>query len=218
MKVANQGSGDSRGQPRVPPARGPGTPGLSGLVSEALARKRGAVIDAWLGRILRGYSGSVARFFLEEKDPFRNPVGLAFKQGLPVLFDQLVGEMDPAALKAALDDIVRIRAIQDFTASQAVAFVFDLKEVVRAALREDAAAGAPHFDLEPLDGRIDKIALAAFDLYLQCRERLLEIRVHEMKRRMFLLERMSLAFAKAAGPAAEGGDGPRRAHPEGRRR
>jgi len=212
-----RGSGNAQREIRVAPRRDSGAPGLSGLLSEALARRRGAVIDAWLARILRGYSGSTARFFLEEKDPFRNPVGQAFKRGLPVLFDQLVGAMDPAALKAALDDIVRIRAVQDFTASQAVAFVFDLKEVVRAALREDDAAGMPEIDLEPLDGRIDEMALAAFDLYLECRERLLEIRVHEMQRRMFLLERMSPALAESAAQAAESGDEHRRDRPEGRR-
>lgn len=210
-------SGNARGEVRVAPRRDSGTPALSGLLSEALARRRGAVIDAWLARILRGYSGSTARFFLEEKDPFRNPVGQAFKRGLPVLFDQLVGEMDPAALKAALDDIVRIRAVQDFTAGEAVAFVFDLKEVVRAALREGDAAGMTGIDLEPLDGRIDEMALAAFDLYLECRERLLEIRVHEMQRRMFLLERMSPALAESAAQAAESGDEHRRDRSEGRR-
>jgi len=217
VKVTGCGSGDAQRGGRVAPGRRSGAPGLSRLLSEALARRRGAVIDAWLARILRGYSGSTARFFLEEKDPFRNPVGLAFKRGLPALFDQLVGEMDPAALKAALDDLVRIRAVQDFTASQAVAFVFDLKEVVRAALREDDAAGMPAIDLEPLDGRIDEMALAAFDLYLECRERLLEIRVHEMQRRMFLLERMSPALAESSAQAAESGDERRRDRPEGRR-
>lgn len=217
MKVTGHGSGVSRGEARVPAGRASGAPGLSDSLAEALARRRSAVIDGWLGRIARGYSGSMARFLMEEKDPFRNPVGMAFKRSLPALFDQLVGEMDAAALQAALDDIVRIRAVQDFTASQAVAFVFDLREVVRAALREDAAAGMPDLDLEALDGRIDAMALAAFDLYLQSRERLFEVKVHEMKRRMFLLERMSPAWAESVGPAADSGGPPRRDQPEGRR-
>ena len=47
-------------------------------------------------------------------------------------------------------------------------------------------------ELAKLEADIDRIALAAFDVYVQCREQLCELRVNEVKRRVsWVMERMS---------------------------
>jgi len=155
---------------------------------ELPTEKKNAVVAAWLARVIEDYSESSARFFRDEKDPFRNPIGDAFRRGLPVLFDQLVGPMDPARLTPALEEIIRIRAVQDFTASQALTFIFQLKSV----LREQLGDRPPE-----IEERIDEMALLAFDLYQQCREQLSEIKVNEIKKRYFLLEKMHPFFAQS---------------------
>ncbi len=98
-----------------------------------------------------------------------------------MLFDELTGGFDLAKVTPVLDEIVHIRAVQDFRASEAVGFIFLLKPVVRKLFAGPA--------LEALDRRIDELALAAFDLYMRCREKAAEIRVHEARRRVYLLER-----------------------------
>ena len=150
----------------------------------ALAGKQSAVVQEWFERTLRSYPGQTVGFLRGEKDPFRNPVGHTLRDGLGVLFDELAGEMDQARITAALDAIVRIRAVQEHSASQAVGFLFLLKEV----LREKSPAG----DLAMLENRIDRMALLAFDLYMKCREKIYEIKAEEAKRRVYLLERVSL--------------------------
>lgn len=142
---------------------------------------REAIADAWLDRILRSYPSQTSRFLKDEKDGFRNPVGHAFKEALPILLDELLLGMDKEKVVPALDAIVRVRAVQDFTPSQAVAFVFQLKEVLRHS--------CPETDLEPVYERIDELALMAFDIFQQCREKLCQSRVDETKRRVFVLER-----------------------------
>lgn len=151
------------------------------VVREALEQKRSAILKQWMTRTLQSYADQTSRFLQEEKDPFRNPVGHVLKEGLPVLFDELLGGMDSAALTPALDGIVRIRAVQDFTASQAVAFVFLLKKIVHAELAGE--------DLAALEERIDELALLAFDLFMECREKIYEIKANEAKRRVFVMER-----------------------------
>ena len=88
------------------------------------------------------------------------------------------------ALHHALDAIIRIRAVQDLTASQAVGFVFLLKPILLELQpeRNPAARDVPLGVL--LNDRIDRLALMAFDKYMQCREQLADIRVSEGRRRI----------------------------------
>ena len=144
-------------------------------LEEALARCKEAVVGEWLSRTLRTYSEHTARFLLQDQDPFRNPVGHALRQGLPALFDELAGNMDTARVTSILEGILRIRAVQDFTPSQAVGFLFLLKAVLR-----DQFSGA---DLAEMNARIDRVALLGFDLYMQCREKIYAIRADEARRR-----------------------------------
>jgi hypothetical protein len=154
----------------------------SAPLTGALAARRDAIVRARLARTLETYPERTARFLAKEPDPFRNPVGQALKEALPGVFDELLGAMDGGRLGALLDGIVRIRAVQDFTPSQAVAFVFLLKQVIREEL---GGAG-----LAAVEGRIDEMALLAFDLFVRCREQMHAIKADEARRRTSLLERM----------------------------
>ena len=69
----------------------------------------------WLERTLASYPSQTAGFLRNEKDRFRNPVGNTLKEGLATLLDEITGEMDTAKIRPALESIVRLRAVQDFT-------------------------------------------------------------------------------------------------------
>jgi hypothetical protein len=66
---------------------------------------------------------------------------------------------------------VRIRAVQNFTPSQAIGFVFDLKGLIRAMAPADRQASK---EMVVIESRIDALALLAFDLYMSCREKIYE--------------------------------------------
>ena len=157
---------------------------------DCLKAKRHAIIERWLTRTLQTYPEHTGRFLSQERDPFRNPVGSTLKNALPVLLDGVLEGRDAVQITPALDSIVRIRAVQDFTASQAVAFLLLLKQVVREVLREEAQGLQDGGGLAALDCRIDEMALLAFDLFMKCRERIYEIKANEARRRIYVLERM----------------------------
>lgn len=157
---------------------------------EALTAKKSAIIKEWLARTLQTYPEHTSRFLLQEKDSFRNPVGHTLKEAFPALFEQLIGGMDATTITSVLDGIVRIRAVQDFTAGQAMAFLFVLKKVVREALQDEIQSCPDGDGLAAVEGRIDEMALLAFDLFMKCRERIYEIKANEAKRRIYVLERM----------------------------
>jgi hypothetical protein len=157
---------------------------------EVVTFDRDAVARQWLAGTLGGYPSSASRFLSGEKDRFRNPVGHAIREALPVLLAELLGEMNLDRITPMLDQVVRMRAVQDFTASQAVGFVFALKDAVRS---EDPAGLTPE-----LERRIDRMALLAFDLFVECRERMNEIRLNEARRGTYVMRR--------AGASQSGGE------------
>lgn len=144
-----------------------------------------AIAERWLAVTLETYPAQSRQFLEGEKDPFRNPVGQALRTQIPKLVDELFGDMDPQRLGQALEELVRLRAVQHFTPREALGFVFLLKPICREVLPADAQARAE------LEDRIDEIALVAFDLFMRCREQIYEIRANEAKRRVALLERMN---------------------------
>jgi hypothetical protein len=156
-------------------------------LSEALQDRRSAIIGMWFERLLGSYPKSTTKYLLQEKDPFQNPVGHNLKEGLSNLFDGLVQSVDIASLTPTLDAIVKIRAVQDFSASQAVAFPFLLKQIIRKEFEADIQRYS--VELSDLEARIDELALLAFDLFAKCREQVHELKVNEIKRRSFILER-----------------------------
>ena len=149
-------------------------------LTEFLAGKRETILREWLARTLQTYPDHASRFLLHNKDPFRNPVGHTLSEGFAVLFDELVAGMDLSRVTQALHGVMKIRAVQDFSASEAVAFVFLLKRIVREQTEGQTV------DLVLLEARIDDLGLLAFDLFVKCREKLLEIKAGEARRRVYV--------------------------------
>jgi hypothetical protein len=131
----------------------------------------GPILKRWIEDTIRSYPIASRVFLSKEQDPFRNPVGHTLRCSLSVLLDQVVGEMDVGCIAPALDDIVRLRAVQDLNPSQALHFLLLLKPIMREL--------AADRDQLLLNDRIDQLALMAFDTYMRCREQLAEIRAKE---------------------------------------
>jgi len=79
--------------------------------------------------------------------------------------------------------------VQDLRPSQALSFVFHL----RNAIREELASEAKEFSAEmaTLESRIDAIALISFDIFVKCREKVYELKSNEVKNRTFRLLQMA---------------------------
>ena len=145
-------------------------------LDEALKARRAAVLERWLRAVLDTYPGETARFLDGVGDQFANPVGHTLRTGLARLYDALASGQTAAELAAAADGIVRIRAVQEFAPSAAVGFVHALRGILREEL-----AGIADPERAALDEGLDRMALAAFDVYMQCREKLFEIRLRELR-------------------------------------
>jgi hypothetical protein len=158
-----------------------------------LTSKKAAILERWFRLILETYPPDTSRFLKKEKDRFANPVGSTISEGIDTLFDELLGEADSLEISPFLDRIIRVRAIQDFTPSLAVGFVFSLKRAIREELRNEIRDDRISHELLAFESRIDRLALLSFDVYMECREKVYDLKATDIKNRTFrLLERANL--------------------------
>jgi hypothetical protein len=151
---------------------------LRGLLHENADR----IALRWFEEALSDYSADAQAALSRQRDRFANPLAHGLRVGTRALFEVLVDGADEAALRASLEEIVKVRAVQEMPPSRALAFVFRLKGLIRASLGEALDDPLLRTELEELDGRIDRAALTAFDLFVESRERVMELRIEEVKR------------------------------------
>jgi len=155
-------------------------------LEELLEQKKKVIVDKWFDIVVDTYPTDTSRFLKSQKNPFSNPVGNTTQKSLAVLMDELLGKMDTDTINSFLDPIIRIRAIQDFTPSRAVSFLFSLKEIIRDQLKDkDFDNNELLIELIQFDRKIDLIAMAGFDIYMKCREKIYDIKANEEKNRTF---------------------------------
>ena len=151
-------------------------------LGDRLKERSSAIANRWIGDTLNTYSKDASAAFDRQKDPFANPVGHALRVGLSAVVEALAEGMEPDQICPHLDEIIRMRAIQEFAPSEALSFVFSLKEATRAELGKAVGTPAVAAELAEFDRRIDRIGLLAFDRYVGSREKVYQLRINEMKR------------------------------------
>jgi hypothetical protein len=156
-------------------------------LKEHLHENRSAIVDQWFETVVGTYQEGTRGPLRRQNAPFTNPVGFNTRQGLEGLFDGLLKGMMPSETSRFLDGIVRIRAVQDFAPSEAVRFIFQMKTVVRNQLGEALKEQAMAEELISFEFSIDDLALFAFDLYMQCRETIYDIKAKEARSMTFRL-------------------------------
>ena len=160
---------------------------------KALKKKKEKILSVWIERTLDSYISS--GFFKRSRDKFANPVGANIKEGLTRLYNLLVQGADQQEYVEPLDQVIRIRAVQEFSPAQAVAPILELKWVVKQVFSADKECRDLLSELDSFDCDVDRAALAAFDLYMECRDRLHRARIRELKSGSYILTDSACASA-----------------------
>lgn len=149
---------------------------------EFLQSREKAICDEWLRALYATYNERYANFLREGKDRFENPVGFVFRKAIPEIVQSLICGRET---RPHLTEIIKIRAVQGLLPSEALGFVYALRDAIQKVF--------PMLDplqMAQVQRRIDALALEAFDIYMECREKLAQIRINETRRALFkLLER-----------------------------
>jgi len=177
-------------------------PGREMSLRELLQSRRDAILERWRGAVFGAFPEQTVRFFRNESNRFENPVGHAIIHDTATILDAVIAG-EPHGASQALESLVRIRAVQDVSAAEAVAFAFQLKRALRSELAGELAAGTLWTELIDLDERIDGLASAAFEVYVGCRDQIANMRIGEMRRRV------AAVLQRLGEPPTEDPDSPR---------
>lgn len=158
-------------------------------LKDVLREKKPAILKRWFDVVMETYPNEAAGFLKGTKNRFTGPVGYTIHEGLDGLFDGIIKEVPFEEASPFLDSIIKIRAVQDFSPSQAIAFIFHLKRIVSEELQNgsDAHGALDATTLSAFESKIDTLALMSFDLYMESREKIYELKTNEVRNMVFRL-------------------------------
>ena len=144
------------------------------------------VVKLWFEKTISDYPSEAAKFIGNVKNRFANPVGSLTLNSLETLFSEIIrsADVDYEKLTSLFDPVLRIRAVQSFSASKSVKFVFSLKNIVHDFLLDKTVKNKGDDNdikcyLQLFDKRVDNVALVAFDVYVKCREKIFHLKALE---------------------------------------
>lgn len=149
------------------------------VLNSFLMENRASILRDWKGLLLEAYPEDSRRFFEKEKDHFANPVGNILLTELERLLKLIIEEKQGSEMDECLDRIIRIRAVQDIRPSEAIGFIFHLKDLIR---RHVDPSRVEQKEITEMDHVIDSIGLRALDIYCNIKRQLQDLRVAELRR------------------------------------
>lgn len=186
-------------------------------ITELCNKQRDMLLPRWVELFFAGYPLDGSGFLRTQHDPFANPVGRITREALTVLYDAVAGnDTEPEAVRAAVDELMRLRAVQDMPPSKAVGPLLLVKTLLRQAVMPewlkaeegrggDADAVTGRLDAYlAVESRVDSLGLLALDFYAGAREKVFNLRVEEIKRSQSQVVR----WAKLRSDAADGAGSP----------
>ena len=150
-------------------------------IQDLLKENKAAILERWFHLILETYPTNTAAMMRKDKNQFTNPVGSTFSREIQVLFKNICEGSQDEKCQASLDSILKIRSVQDFSPSKAVGFIFLLKRAIGETLKNDICKESVMDELLKFQSSIDDLALQAFDIYMDCREKICEIRIQQAR-------------------------------------
>ncbi len=158
-------------------------------LADRLSQGKQEIAREWIRKTMEAYPVESLTVFKKNKDRFANPLPHIISKNIELLLDELMKGVSRETTAPILEEIVRIKAVQDFSPSDALGFVFKLKQVIRDFIKKQPDEGYDADDLWPIDQAIDEMASMAFDAYVKCREKLFEIRANEIRNQTHMLIR-----------------------------
>jgi hypothetical protein len=159
-----------------------------------LQEKKASLVATWCDAAVVVPAGTGPDFLEKQRALVLDAMGYDLEQGMGGLFEGLLQGLISHDVSRFLDCMIRIRAASDFTASHAVTFILEIKKVVRKELGDDALYDLQlRAELSAWDSVVDDLVLFAFNIYVQCRESVLDARAkEESQKTLSLLKKAKL--------------------------
>lgn len=145
-------------------------------IKDILLKKRKAIVDKSFELTIATYPEESKSFLKDNSRQFTNPVGYSLYQSIEQIVEKIINEEPIKSFLPPLEEIIRIRAVQDFTPSQAVGFIFLIKKAFQDELEKEIEP----FQILDFLSRIDSLSLIAFDIFMKYREKIYDLKSKEL--------------------------------------
>ncbi|CAM2058400.1 RsbRD_N domain-containing protein [Desulfovibrionales bacterium] len=171
---------------------------------ELLREQNDVIVQRWTDAIFKTYPLETVGFMRKQQDKFCNPVAYRTILAVKQIVNELVADVADdkpnettqpynslVGINMAIDDLIRIRAVQNFTPAGAVGVFFLLKSILRELLDKTSTLEVLVQDFLQFETKIDSLVLLAFNCFTHCREELATMRIEEIKRQHHSLLRLA---------------------------
>jgi hypothetical protein len=117
----------------------------------------------------------------EAADPFCDPVRATFHSCGPKLIEWVLDGRNVEEVTESLMSIIRIRSVQVSTPSETISFILSLRWIFREVLYTSLEEHERESSFLLFESRIDQLLLMALDCYVQCHDKIGQIRITEVK-------------------------------------
>jgi len=159
-------------------------------LSRLLEKNRPAILKKWLDEIFGTYPADTSMFLKGRKDRFANPVGHTITVNAGHILEGLIKGDDAGSLYGYLEQIIRIRAVQDFTPPQAVAFMGSLKPVITNQIKTELHEYNLGNDWAEFETRIDSLTQRAYESHAGMKKNIDAIRRRQIDKSEKFLTRL----------------------------
>jgi len=157
------------------------------MLINLIQENKSIIVDNWFSEIASNFPSETIPFLKKKNKQFSNPMGYNLFQGVESIVDYLTGQKTIDEASSALEEMIKIIAVQNWSAEQSLSFMYDIKKVFINLLGGHIEKQGLLGDWINLESEIDYLTLKAFDLFMQTRERLYDIRANQMRNRTFRL-------------------------------
>ncbi|WP_141266962.1 RsbRD N-terminal domain-containing protein [Thermodesulfovibrio sp. Kuro-1] len=145
-------------------------------IKDLLSKKRKAIVNKSFELTIATYPEESQGFLKDSSRQFTNPIGYNLYQSIEQIVEKIINEEPIESFLSPLEEIIKIRAVQDFTPSQAVGFIFLIKKAFQDELEKEIEP----FQILDFLSRIDSLSLIAFDIFMKYREKIYDLKSKEL--------------------------------------
>ena len=160
-------------------------------LKDQIRERKGKILKQWYQEVLESYPPQARIMIQSTADRFDNPIGFTLHDGIREILAALIDEKTLEEIDPALALVIKLKAIQEKTDSSPMDFLYTLKRIIREHCGAYSGSFTAVKELLELEDRIDQIMERAQSIFVDSREKLLELQVNEMKNKTHMLRRMA---------------------------